>query len=106
VVKYSDKLYRRSGTFPIGHQNIKVVYTTGYTSIPEDIKNAALQVLLMSPPDGLIPSSIPSSAIGGTDGSINWARIKDPDRGRFYGHEVVDSILREHRALESLPGLA
>jgi hypothetical protein len=106
VVKYPHKLYRRSGTFTYGRRNIKVVYTHGYTAAPDNIKGAALQVLLMSPPDGIVPSSIPSSAIGGMDGTINWARIKDPDRGRWYGHEIVDGVLRRHRAIETPLGIA
>jgi hypothetical protein len=105
AVKYSHKLVRRSGVFTAGVRNIKVVYTTGYTSVPDDIKQAALAVLVMAPPDGLVPSSIPFGAIEGSDGTINWSRVKDPSRGRWYGNEAVDSVLREHRSMETLPGV-
>lgn len=103
VAKYPNKLVRRSGVFPAGLQNIKVVYTAGYTAAPDDIKLAALQALLLPPPEGLVPSSVTSYAVGGNDepGAINWARIKDPDRGRWYGNELVDGTLREHRAIET-----
>lgn len=106
VVKYPHKLVRRSGYFTIGHRNIKVVYTAGFTTVPDDIKQAALQVMVLPPPDGLIPSSVPSYATEGADGTINWSRVKDPARGRWYGHESIDAVLREHRHVETLPGIA
>ena len=106
VVKYSNKLVRRSGVFTTGHRNIKVVYTHGYVTAPSEIQDAALQALLLPPPDGLVPSSVPSAVIDGMDGQINWSRVKDPSRGRWYGHEAIDSVLREHRSLETLPGIA
>ena len=106
VVKYPHKLVRRSGSFPRGVRNIKVAYTAGYTTCPEDIKQAALQVLHLQPPDGLIPGSIPSMVIDGTDGTINWSRVKDSAKGRWYGNEAIDSVLRYHRDIETLPGIA
>lgn len=106
VVKYPDRLVRRSGWFTSGNRNIKVVYTHGYTAVPDDIKQAALQVLLLAPPDGLVPSSAPSYAFEGSEGSINWARIKDPARGRWYGNELIDATLREHRSIETGLGIA
>lgn len=105
VVKYPDKLVRRSGTFTSGYRNIKVVYVHGYTTVPADIKNAALQILKMQPPFGLVPSSTPSYAVGGTEGGINWTRVVDIDRGRFYGDEAIDSVIRYHRSRETLPGI-
>jgi len=108
VVKYPHKLVRRAGTFPRGHRNIKVVYSHGFVTCPEDIKQAALQVATLAPPDGLIPSPVTSYATGGTDenGAINWARVKDPARGRWYGHESIDGVLRDYRSIEMLPGIA
>jgi hypothetical protein len=106
IVKYPHKLVRRSGTFTSGNRNIKVVYTHGYTTPPVDLEYAALQALLLPPPDGLIPSSIPSTVIEGMDGQVNWSRVKDPARGRWYGNEAIDAVLREHRSLEVLPGIA
>lgn len=108
VVKYPHKLVRRSGTFPRGHRNIKVVYSHGFVTCPEDIKQAALQVATLAPPDGLIPSPVTSYATGGTDenGQVNWARVKDPSRGRWYGHESIDSVLRDYRSIETMPGIA
>lgn len=106
VVKYSYKLVRRSGIFAQGNRNIKVVYQTGYTTAPDDIKQAALQVLLLPPPDGLVSSSVPSYATGGSESGVNWARVKDSGRGRWYGNELIDAVLREHRDLETLPGHA
>jgi hypothetical protein len=43
--------------------------------------------------------------IDGTDGTINWSRVKDPARGRYYGNESIDAVLRYHRDLETLPGI-
>jgi hypothetical protein len=106
VVCYSYKLVRRSGVFTKGNRNIKVVYTHGHPTVPIDIKHAALQALLLPPPDGLVPSNVPSSVIDGADGPINWSRVKDPARGRWYGNESIDAVLREHRALETMPNVA
>ncbi|MBU0630999.1 MAG: IPT/TIG domain-containing protein [Candidatus Margulisbacteria bacterium] len=103
VVKYPYKLVRRSGYFDIGDRNIKVVYTHGYSTVPTEIQNAALQVLLLPPPDGLVPGSAPSMVIDGSDGAINWSRIKDPARGKWFGSEAIDSILRYHRSIEKVP---
>jgi len=105
VVKYPHKLVRRSGVFTSGVRNIKVVYSHGYSTCPADIKNAALQALLLPPPDGLYPSSVPSMVIEGSDGAINWSRVKDPSKGRWYGNESIDSVLRYHRHIETLPGI-
>lgn len=107
VVKYPDRLVRRSGTFTAGHRNIKVVYAHGYATTPDDIKQAGLQVIVLPPPDGLKPSSVTSYATGGSDesGQVNWARVKDPGRGRWYGHESIDAVLREYRDREMLPGI-
>lgn len=107
VVRYPHKLVRRSGVFERGHRNIKVVYSHGYVNCPDDIKQAALQVAVLPPPDGLIPSPVTSYATGGSeDGGINWTRVKDPSRGRWYGHEHIDAVLREYRSIETLPGIA
>jgi hypothetical protein len=106
IVKYPDRLVRRSGTFTSGHRNIKVIYSHGYVNCPDDIKQAALQVIVSPPPDGLVPSPVSSYATEGMDGQINWARVKDPDRGRWYGNELVDGVLREHRSIETMPGIA
>ena len=104
TVKSPGDLVRRSGRFPRGQRNIKVVYTTGYTSAPQDIIDAALWACI----EDLMPSSIPSNAIDGSEmqGAINWSKVKDPERGRWWGNENVDAVLREHRALETLPGIA
>lgn len=102
VVKYPDKLVRRSGYFTAGSRNIKVVYTTGYVTVPVDIKTAALWACVQE----LIPTSLPSSVIDGADGTINWSRVKDPSRGRYYGNEAIDSVLREHQMIESIMGVA
>lgn len=108
VVKYPHKLVRVSGVFTRGNRNIKVVYSHGYVNCPEDIKQAALQVAVLPPPDGLIPSAVTSYATGGTDdnGNINWTRVKDPSRGRWYGHESIDGVLRDYRSIETMPGVA
>jgi hypothetical protein len=105
VVKYSNKLVRRSGTFTRGYRNIKVVYSHGYVTVPEDIKQAALLALLQQPPDGLVPSSVPFNAFEGADGTVNWSRVKDPARGRWYGTEAVDAVLREHQNIETVPAI-
>lgn len=102
VVKYPDKLVRRSGVFASGHRNIKVVYVTGYVTCPADIKAAALQACAQE----LVPTNIPSSVIDGADGAINWSRVKDPARGRWYGNEAIDAVLREHRMVETPLGIA
>ncbi len=101
VVKYSNKLVRRSGTFTRGSRNILVVYTHGYTTPPDDLKTAALYAVAQE----LIPTSVPSSVIDGSDGQINWLRTKDPERGRWYGNEAIDAVLREHRNHETLLGI-
>lgn len=101
VVKYPDKLVRRSGTFTEGKRNIKVVYTVGYTTCPADIKIAALWACVQE----LMPTNVTSAVIDGSDGTVNWARIKDPARGRWYGNEAIDAVLREHRMIETLPGV-
>lgn len=103
IVAYADKIVRRWSTWPSGQQNIRVTYTHGYKSAPAEIKAAALQALLLPPPDGLVPSSAPSTAYEGTEGQIKWTRIKDPDRGRWFGHEAVDSVLRDYRRIEMAP---
>lgn len=105
VVKYPHKLVRRSGVFTEGNRNIKVVYTHGYTTVPVDIKYVGQQALLLPPPDGLVPSNVPSMVIDGSDGQINWSRVKDPARGRWYGSEAIDPVLREYRDRETLPGV-
>lgn len=102
VVKYSDKLVRRSGTFATGHRNLKVVYTHGYVTAPDDIKTAALWACVQE----LQPTNVPSSVIDGSTGTINWSRVKDPERGRWFGNESIDAVLREHRSIETLPGIA
>jgi len=101
VVKYPHKLVRRSGTFTSGSRNLKVVYSTGYTAAPADIKAAALLACVQE----MVPSLVPSSVIDGSDGTINWSRVKDPERGRWYGNEAIDAVLREHRMLETMPGI-
>ena len=106
IVKYPDRLVRRSGYSTRGKRNIKVVYKVGYATCPDEIKQAALEVLVSPPPDGLIPTSVSSYAIEGADGNINWTRVKDPDRGRWYGKESIDAVLRDHRNIETLPGVA
>jgi hypothetical protein len=106
IVKYPDRLVRRSGVFTSGHRNIKVVYQTGYVTCPEDLKKAALQVLVLPQPDGLMPSAVSSYSTEGMDGQVNWMRTKDPDRGRWFGNELADGPIREHRYLEMLPGIA
>lgn len=106
VVKYPHKLVRRSGVFAFGVRNIKVVYKHGYTTCPVDIKHAAMQALLLPPPDGIVPGSVSSWVIEGTDGTVNWSRVKDPSKGRWYGSEAIDSVLRYHREIETLPGIA
>ena len=104
TVKTPGYLVRRSGRFPRGRRNVKVVYTTGYVDPPQDIIDAALWACI----EDLMPSSIPSNAIDGSEmqGAINWSKVKDPERGRWWGNESVDAVLREHRALETLPGIA
>jgi len=106
IVCYPDKIVRRSGYFTRGYRNYKVVYKTGYATCPTDIKNAALQTLLLPPPDGIHPSSAPSAVIDGLDSlggsTINWSRVKDPSRGRWFGNEAIDAVLREHRGIENL----
>jgi hypothetical protein len=106
VVKYPDKLVRRTGVFKCGNRNIKVVYSTGYTTAPDDIKQAALQAVVLPPPDGLVPSSVTSYATEGMDGQINWSRVKDSRRDRWYGHESIDEVLREYRDREMGLGIA
>jgi hypothetical protein len=105
IVAYDNKLIRRSG-WPHGRRNIKVVYTHGYVEAPDDIKGAALVALCLPKPDGLKPVYVPGTAYEGDMDGIRWSRVKDPDRGRWYGHEGVDAVLREHRAVETLPGIA
>lgn len=106
LVCYPYKLVRRSGYFEAGCRNIKVVYKTGYVTCPEDIKQAALQVLVLPQPDGIMPAAVSAYADQGDDNGIKWTRVKDPDRGRWYGNELVDAVLREHRAMEQMPGIA
>lgn len=101
VIKYPHKIVLRWGVFEEGRQNVKVTYTHGYTAVPDDIKKAALRVLLLQPPDGLVPGSQPDDAYEGDQGGIKWSRMKDPERGRWYGHENIDAVLREHRAIEA-----
>jgi hypothetical protein len=100
VIKYPGRLVLRYGEFEEGRQNVKVVYTHGYVAAPEDLKMAALQVLMLPPPDGLVPSAAPSAAYEGTEGQIKWSRVKDSSRERWYGNEIIDSVLREHRGME------
>jgi hypothetical protein len=106
VVAYPYKLVRRSGVFTAGSRNIKVAYSHGYTTCPDDVKQAAMQVLLLPPPDGIKPGSLPSMVVDGSDGQVNWSRVKDPDRGRWYGDDSIDSVLRYHRSLENVPAIA
>lgn len=102
VVKYPDMVVRRSGAFASGYRNIKVVYTTGYVTCPDDIKAAALWACVQE----LVPTNVPSSVTDGMDGTINWSRVKDPARGRWYGNEAIDAVLREHRTVEMGFGIA
>lgn len=106
LVCYPHKLVRRSGYFAAGLRNIKVVYKAGYITCPDDIKQAALQVIVLPQPDGLMPAAVSAYAGEGDDGGIKWTRVKDPSRGRWYGNELVDAILREHRAIEEPPRIA
>ncbi len=82
VVTYPHKLVRRSGVFERGVRNIKVVYTHGYETVPDDIKTAALHACVQE----LMPTNLPASVIDGAEGAINWSRVKDPGRGRWYGN--------------------
>jgi hypothetical protein len=99
TVKYPGKLVRRSGSFTNGVRNIKVVYSHGYAACPDDLKQAALRACVQE----LMPSPVPSSVIDGSEGQVNWSRVRDPDRGRWYGNEAIDAPLREHRSLERSP---
>jgi hypothetical protein len=102
VVCYPHKLISRYHYLPRGYRNIKVVYTHGYVTPPADIVTAALLACIQE----LVPSSIPSSVIDGSDGNIKWSRVKDPERGRWYGNEAIDAVLREHRAFEKAVAFA
>lgn len=106
IVKYPDRLVRRTGYFYRGYRNYKVVYSAGYSTVPLDIKNAALEVAIMNPPDGLVPSAVSSYAVGGDELGVRWEWVKDESRGRWYGNPAVDQVLNRHRHIEMGIGIA
>jgi hypothetical protein len=53
-----------------------------------------------------VPVNVSSYATDGQDGQINWSKVKDESRGRYYGNNTVDEVLREHRSRETLPGIS
>lgn len=40
------RLYAPSWLFPVGEMNVRVVYTAGYATVPEDLKQACLELML------------------------------------------------------------
>jgi hypothetical protein len=106
VIKYPEKIALRQDVFEEGRQNVKVTYTHGYVTAPDDIKQAAMRVMLLQPPDGLVPGSAPDDAYEGSEGGVKWSRVKDPERGRWYGNENIDGTLRKHRSVEARALLA
>lgn len=92
---------RRNGTFLTGHKNIHVTYSHGYATVPEDIKRAALIVLV----NQLCPQNMGDRTVSWSSGGNSFEfPAQDGARGRWYGlPEVYDIIRRYNR---TPPGLA
>lgn len=101
----SGEIVRRErGTFLAGRRNVEVTYTHGFDAVQADIKRAALQALTQR----LIPTSVPFTGEGGyaTEGGVDWSRMKDVKRERWYGVNEIDGVLNQYRMREMLPGIA
>ncbi len=100
IVYPRGKIRRRGGSaFTAGYQNYAVTYTSGPTSVPGDLKRAALWVCERR----LVASDVPAEAETGNWEGINWAATVDPSRNRWYGNHRVDGVLARYRRV--LPGV-
>ena len=45
VVYYDEGIIRHYGTFPVGKRNIKIIYTGGYSIVPDDLELLAKQLV-------------------------------------------------------------
>jgi len=93
-------IYRRQGgVFIYGHKNIYITYTCGYTSVPADIKRAALMVCL----NELTFSNISDRSTSFSDGNMTFQLATAGRTNQWYGLPMVDSVLQRHN--RTLPGL-
>lgn len=98
-VAYPSKIVLTEGLFTQGLQNIEIVFTHGWATVPLDIKEAALARAVQI----LVPTDRPLGAVNYSDGSINWSYQRSEDRGRPYGDPAIDEPLKRYN--ETLPGI-
>ena len=101
IITPDARLVRDTGGFwPIGTANIRVGYTAGYPTVPEQIKRAALMVLLYE----LIPTSLSPRATSMSDnqGGVYRLAVAGVQRNAYsvqswYGIPPVDAALSQWR---------
>lgn len=83
-------LYRESGgAWPPGRQNIRVGYEAGYATPPEDIRRAALILLV----DQLVAKDLTNRALSQTTELGTFRIATAGERGSWFGLPMVDSVL-------------
>ena len=85
------------GYWPAGRNNVKLTYTAGHATVPDEIKRAALLVAVTELPTSNVPFSAESYDAGGMSVSFaqgdgfndNWSRIAEVRRAmRLYSRKL------------------
>jgi len=101
IYPHTGRIVRRQqGTFPVGQNNVYITYVHGYTTVPADIKRAALMVLLTE----LTYTSVGDRTTSFSDGNMTFQLATAGRTNQWYGLPLVDSVLARHR--RELPGVA
>jgi hypothetical protein len=96
---------RSRGAFNWGSRNVTITYTHGWTSIPADLKRAALMLAM----NQLTTSNLSDRTTSYSDGSMNYqlstaGRISGDGWIQPFGLPEVDTTLR--RYCQRIPGIA
>jgi hypothetical protein len=99
---YGDgRLTRRTkGSWPRGDRNIKLTIVHGYPVCPQEIRRAALKVLVAK----LVPSDLGDRATYMSDGNMTFSLSTAGRFGSEYGLPEVDATLARYS--HKLPGIA
>lgn len=81
-LEINGKIGELKGSFPVGYQNIRVQYTAGYSTVPEDVQEAAAATVANWYQDPTFSGDMISERLG--DYSYTRAAIEKsiPDRAR------------------------
>lgn len=83
-------IYRETGgAWPLGRQNVRVGYEHGFPAPPEDIRRAALILLV----DELVAKDITNRALSQTTEVGTFRIATAGERGSYFGLPLVDSVL-------------